>query len=126
MVLWILLFVGLALLLSAVVLAAAMVRADRRARRRLYQALGLADETVDLLMARSGDILTELSLIRMSPNARDAIALPGRPSNEASTSLAVSDAALPRTGSPSRYVRPVDAGGAAGARRRHRPNRRRL
>lgn len=73
MVLWIF-SVVLALLLAAAALAVAMIRAERRARRRLYMALGLGNDAVDLLMARSGDVLTELSLLRMSPATRDAVA----------------------------------------------------
>jgi hypothetical protein len=76
MILWALLSVGLALLLAAAILAVAMLRAERRARRRLYRALGLADEAVELLMARSADVLTEISLLRMSPTTREAAVPP--------------------------------------------------
>ncbi|HEY0437546.1 MAG TPA: hypothetical protein VGC92_12970, partial [Phenylobacterium sp.] len=49
MLLWILLLGGLALAAAAVGLFLAMGRAERRARRTLFRALGLPDETVDLL-----------------------------------------------------------------------------
>jgi hypothetical protein len=57
---------------GAIVLAAtaiglvvvAMAQADRRARRMLFRALGLDEATVDLLMARNGDVLAELALVR--------------------------------------------------------------
>ena len=55
--------------IAAVALVVAMLRAERRARRRLFLVLGLSDETVDLLMARNGDLLTELTLVRLSPSS---------------------------------------------------------
>ena len=76
MIWWVWLSVGLMLLLSAAALAVAMIRAERRARRRLYRALGLGEDAVELLMTRSTDVLTELSLLRMSPTSRDAAVPP--------------------------------------------------
>jgi hypothetical protein len=67
MLLWISLLVGLALLLAGIALTVAMFRAERRARRNLYRSLGLAEETVELLMSRSGDVLSGLALVRLSP-----------------------------------------------------------
>lgn len=76
MIWWVWLSVGLMLLLAAAALAVAMIRAERRARRRLYRALGLGEDAVELLMTRSTDVLTELSLLRMSPTSRDAVVPP--------------------------------------------------
>ncbi len=65
MQLWVMVIGGLVLTIAAVVLLiVAMRQADRRARRALFQALGLAEETVELLMARNGDVLAELTLVR--------------------------------------------------------------
>jgi hypothetical protein len=72
MVLWVSLLGGLALVIATVILIFAMSRAERRARRKLFQALGLTDETIELLMARNGDVLAELALVRLSsPTERD-------------------------------------------------------
>ena len=76
MIWWVWLSVGLMLLLAAAALTVAMIRAERRARRRLYRALGLGEDAVNLLMTRSTDVVTELSLLRMSPAGRDAAAPP--------------------------------------------------
>jgi hypothetical protein len=64
MLLWILLLGGLALAAGAMGLILAMGHAERRARRTLFRALGLPEDTVDLLMARDGDVLAELALVR--------------------------------------------------------------
>jgi len=64
MLLWISLIGGLGLAAAAVGLLVAMRHAERRARRTLFRALGLDDATVDLLMARNGDVLAELALVR--------------------------------------------------------------
>lgn len=64
MLLWILLLGGLALVAAALGLILAMGHAERRARRTLFRALGLPEETVDLLMARNGDVMDELALVR--------------------------------------------------------------
>ena len=70
MLLWILLFaiVALALLTGALVLS--MARAERRARRSLYRALGLSETTVEFLMARNRDVLTELTYVRREGEAK--------------------------------------------------------
>jgi hypothetical protein len=65
MLLWILAIGGLTLAVATVALLfVAMHHAERRARRRLFRALSLDDETVELLMARNGDVLAELTLVR--------------------------------------------------------------
>jgi hypothetical protein len=75
MILWVSLFAGLAVATIAfVALGVAMLRAERRARRNLYRALGLGEEAADLLIARNGDVLSELARLRMSPAASDAAA----------------------------------------------------
>jgi hypothetical protein len=70
MLLWMSLLGGLTIVtILMVVLIAAMFRAERRARRSLYRALDLSEDTVDLLMARNGDVRTELTLVRITPPA---------------------------------------------------------
>lgn len=64
MLLWVLLIGGLATILAIVVLVVSVSRAERRARRSLYRALGLADTTVEFLMERNRDVLAELSYVR--------------------------------------------------------------
>jgi hypothetical protein len=64
MLIGILLSVGLMLAATCAWLTIAMSRAERRARRGLYRALGLAEATVDYLMERNRDVLTELSYVR--------------------------------------------------------------
>lgn len=64
MLLWISLVGGVGLAVAAVGLLLAMRHAERRARRTLFRALGLDEATVDLLMARNGDVLAELALVR--------------------------------------------------------------
>ena len=64
MLLWILLLGGVALVGSAVALILAMAKAERRARRTLYRALGLPEETIELLVSRNGDVLAELTAMR--------------------------------------------------------------
>jgi hypothetical protein len=64
MLIWIFLSVGLMLAASCAWLGVAMLRAERRARRSLYRALGLAEVTVEFLMERNRDVLTELSYVR--------------------------------------------------------------
>jgi hypothetical protein len=65
-----LLIVGLGLVIAAGALLVAASRAELRARRSLYRALGIGEEAVDLLIARNGDVLSELSLLR-PPEAAD-------------------------------------------------------
>jgi hypothetical protein len=64
MLLWIWLFLALVLAATGVGLLFGMARAERKARRALYRALDLDDATVDLLMARNGDVLADLALVR--------------------------------------------------------------
>jgi len=117
MVLWVLLSVGLALLLAAVVLAVAMIRAERRARRRLYRALGLGEDAVELLMARSADVLTELSLLRMSPTARDAGVPPIEGFGDEDHEIATRPDSVPRFQAATRPQRTADGRVPAPTRR---------
>ena len=67
MLLWLILLAGF--LIAATLLVVAMLRAERRARRSLYRALDLSEETIELLMTRNGDVLSELTLVRITPPA---------------------------------------------------------
>lgn len=67
MLLWVSLLAGL--LIVTTVLVVAMLRAERRARRALFRALELSEDTIELLMSRNGDVLSELTLVRISPPA---------------------------------------------------------
>jgi hypothetical protein len=80
MVLWVLLFGGLAAICAIVTLILSVSRAERRARRSLYRALGLAETTVDFLMARNRDVLTELSYVRGEGEAAVSEAIEAAPS----------------------------------------------
>src|SRR5882724_8456406 len=64
MLLWVSLLGGLALILAISGLTLSMSRAERRARRTLYRSLGLAETTVEFLMERNRDVLTELTYLR--------------------------------------------------------------
>jgi hypothetical protein len=64
MLLWVLLLGGLALIFGTVGVMLSMGRAERRARRKLYRSLGLTETTVEFLMERNRDVLTELSYVR--------------------------------------------------------------
>jgi hypothetical protein len=69
MLLWILLTTGLVLTAASAWLVLSMSRAERRARRSLYRSLGLAEATVDFLMQRNREVLTELSYVRREAEA---------------------------------------------------------
>ena len=64
MQLWLSLLVGLGVILGASGLVLAMSRAERRARRNLYLALGVAETTVEFLMERNRDVIAELNYLR--------------------------------------------------------------
>jgi hypothetical protein len=64
MLIGIMLSVGLLLAATCAWLVVSLSRAERRARRSLYRALGLAEATVEYLMERNRDVLTELSYVR--------------------------------------------------------------
>ena len=64
MLIWVLLSMAVMLAASCAWLGVSMCRAERRARRSLYRALGLAEATVEYLMERNRDVLTELSYVR--------------------------------------------------------------
>ena len=123
MLLWLSLLGGVALLVAVIALVVAMSRAERRARRNLFRALGLPDETVELLMARNSDILAELALVRI-PNAGSSepdLAKPDEPPTAADT--------LPHRLQPTiRLVHPApgEARPAGGPRRQPYSGRRRL
>lgn len=73
MLVWPAVFAALVVVAVAIVLLAVWIfRAERRARRHLYRSLGLNEETVDLLMARNRDVLSELALVRLEPLAAQA------------------------------------------------------
>lgn len=75
-----LLIIGLGLVIAAGALLVAASRAELRARRNLYRALGIGEEAVDLLIARNGDVLSELTLLRApeaAAQAEDASAAEG-------------------------------------------------
>lgn len=55
---------AMGLLLAAIGLPVTMFRAERRARRNLYRALGVSEETVVVLMSRGGDVRADLALAR--------------------------------------------------------------
>ena len=57
--------------IAAIGLGFAMSRAERRARRNLYRALGISADAVDRLMARNADVLAELAAVRTSNGVRD-------------------------------------------------------
>jgi hypothetical protein len=80
MLLWVLLIGGLAAVLTIVALVLLVSRAEHRARRSLYRALGLAETTVDFLMERNRDVLTELSFVRGQGEAAVSEAIEAAPS----------------------------------------------
>ena len=120
MLLWLLVIGGIVLALAAVVLLiVAMRQADRRARRSLFRALGLADDTVELLMSRSGDVLAELALVRRHvPTTADETHVP-------------TETLLRRAQPAIRFLHPIEGGavdpaaGPAAAEPRARAARRR-
>jgi hypothetical protein len=69
MLFWGLLSVGVMLMAIIAWLVLAMSLAERRARRSLYRALGLAEATVEFLMERNRDVLAELSYLRQNQTA---------------------------------------------------------
>jgi hypothetical protein len=69
MILWVAVGVGLVTTIAAIGLGFAMWRADRRARRNLYRALGISEDVIDRLMTRRGDVTAELAVLRGSSNA---------------------------------------------------------
>jgi hypothetical protein len=64
MLLWLPLLIGLGVILGTSGLILATSRAERRARRGLYRALGLAESTVEFLMQRNRDVIAELTYLR--------------------------------------------------------------
>lgn len=81
MLIWVSLLGVLTLVIATVAMIFAMSRAERRARRKLFEALGLTAETIELLMARNGDVLAELALVRLSPPTEQDDAAPSAPAS---------------------------------------------
>jgi hypothetical protein len=79
MLLWVVLFAGLALLAAAVALAFAIYRSERRARRALYRSLGLEDRTVEEAMQRNGAVWAELAMLRQEEQDPSAVNLSPTP-----------------------------------------------
>ena len=73
MLLWLLFLTGLTLIAATAWLVLSMSRAERRARRSLYRSLGLAEATVEFLMERNRDVLTELSYVRQDETALNEV-----------------------------------------------------
>lgn len=61
---WVSLLGGLALIFGTGGLVLSMRRAEHRARRNLYRSLGLAETTVEFLMERNRDVLSEITYVR--------------------------------------------------------------
>jgi hypothetical protein len=108
---------GLVLAAAALGLVLAMGSAERRARRGLFRALGLPEETVELLMARNGDVLAELALVRRQDLAALSGAEPAEPEPAAGrTQLSIR---LVHPAGPAAVVTPpADAARPAASRRR--------
>ena len=66
MLLWILLSTGLALGVVVVACVLAAIKAEQRARRNLYASLGLAEDLISILMARTGSVSVQLALVRQA------------------------------------------------------------
>jgi hypothetical protein len=117
MLLWIWLIGGVALAAAVVGLIVAVSQAERRARRTLFRALGLDEETVELLMARNGDVLAELALVRRQDLAALSGAEPAEPEPAAGrTQLSIR---LVHPAGPAAVVTPpADAARPAASRRR--------
>jgi predicted lysophospholipase L1 biosynthesis ABC-type transport system permease subunit len=120
---WLSILGGVALLVAVIALVVTMSRAERRARRNLFRALGLADETVELLMARNSNILAGLALVRVgaATSSEPDLAEPDAPATVADT--------LPHRLQPTiRLVHPApgEARPAGGPRRQPYSGRRRL
>lgn len=64
MLLWIWLVLALMLAAVGAGLLFVMARAERRARRALYRTLDIDEATVELLLARNGDVMADLALVR--------------------------------------------------------------
>lgn len=67
MLFWVMLLAGLLLVMT--LLAVAMLRAERRARRHLFRTLEFSDDAIEFLMSRNGDVRSELALVRILPTA---------------------------------------------------------
>ena len=64
MLFWLSLSFGLGLGVAVIAVTLAMGRAERRARRMLYAALGYSDQLIVALMAQKGPIANQLALVR--------------------------------------------------------------
>jgi hypothetical protein len=65
MLFWVTLLAGL--LLVTTLVAVAMLRAERRARRHLFRTLEFSEDAIEFLMSRNGDVRSELTLARILP-----------------------------------------------------------
>ncbi|HEY8004078.1 MAG TPA: hypothetical protein VIE16_07615 [Phenylobacterium sp.] len=105
------------LAVAVVGLTVAMLRAERRARRRLYRALGLGDGVVELLMARNSDVLTELNLLRKPPMASAAAKTPGAAVPAADEPIAEPEASPEKAHPTAHPIRSADVRPPPGQRR---------
>jgi hypothetical protein len=94
--------------IAALGLGVAMSRADRRARRKLYRALGIPEDAVEQLMARNGDVATELAALRISNASRDA-ETPARGPARGDNSRTEPEAAAPWAATGARPAGPPEA-----------------
>ena len=108
--------------IAAIGLGVAMSRADRRARLKLYRVLGIPEDAIERLMARNGDLTTELAALRISNAARDADP-PAATSAGGEGSRIAPEAAPPWAGA--RPAGPPEARRPVGARREVYRRRRR-
>jgi hypothetical protein len=106
---------GLGLVAAAIALFVAVRQAERRARRTLFRVLGLDEATVELLMARNGDVLAELTLVR-----RQDLAAPEAPPEPATRPKPAIRLVHPTAEEASSASPPPDPGRPPGDRRRLR------
>jgi hypothetical protein len=122
MLLWVTLIGGLALMAAAIALVFATGRAERRARRALFRRLGLSEATIELLMARNGDIPAELELVRRHDQGSGAEPAAERPEPSAKPAIRL---VHPTAGEAAATPPPRDPHRPPGDRRRLRlPGRR--
>jgi hypothetical protein len=114
MLFWLSLSFGLGLGVAVIAVVLAMGRAERRARRALYTALGYGDQMIAALMAQKGSISDQLALIR---ETRVATAPdPTRAGVDALPSAAPRSARLTRTLNGARTARAARSSTRRGAR----------
>lgn len=69
MLLWLTLSIGTALSLLAIAVLVAMARAERRAHRSFYRALGYSEDAIDALKRPNGPVAAQLMQVRQAPGA---------------------------------------------------------